>query len=216
MPPFFPDRPKEFIECVSHIRLLSWLLLGSLTHNAVCPNASSPCLPIPLDAGSHIADHLIVILIGFPEQSKVSDFCRFRLSALELLMETLISQLVSSEKWRRYSSPSCGCWESDSVLMPCLELFKFPGCPFLPRNCFLAYFYGDKLWSQGRIGFSGIFVTKQYREITGYKYNKNSVLSFLNQGCSGGGGMGCMPHLILCALSFQLRFLRTHELTAWN
>lgn len=28
-------------------------------------------MPIPLDAGSHIADHLIVILIGFPEQSKV-------------------------------------------------------------------------------------------------------------------------------------------------
>ena len=73
---FLSDRPKEFIECVSHIRLLSWLLLGSLTHNAVCPNASSPCLPIPLDAGSHIADHLIVILIGFPEQSKVSDFSK--------------------------------------------------------------------------------------------------------------------------------------------
>lgn len=28
-------------------------------------------MPIPLDAGSHIADHLIVIVIGFPEQSKV-------------------------------------------------------------------------------------------------------------------------------------------------
>lgn len=28
-------------------------------------------MPIPLEAGSHIADHLIVILIGFPEQSKV-------------------------------------------------------------------------------------------------------------------------------------------------
>lgn len=28
-------------------------------------------MPIPLDAGSQIADHLIVILIGFPEQSKV-------------------------------------------------------------------------------------------------------------------------------------------------
>lgn len=75
---FLPNRPKEFIECVSHIRLLSWLLLGALTHNAVCPNASSPCLPIPLDAGSHIADHLIVILIGFPEQSKVSDFCKIK------------------------------------------------------------------------------------------------------------------------------------------
>ncbi|OXB68019.1 hypothetical protein ASZ78_014704 [Callipepla squamata] len=62
--------PKEFIECVSHIRLLSWLLLGSLTHNVVCPNSPSSCMPIPLDAGSQIADHLIVILIGFPEQSK--------------------------------------------------------------------------------------------------------------------------------------------------
>ncbi|KAL7992646.1 hypothetical protein Chor_016902 [Crotalus horridus] len=46
--------PKEFIECVSHIRLLSWLLLGSLTHNVVCPNSPSTCMPIPLDAGSHL------------------------------------------------------------------------------------------------------------------------------------------------------------------
>ncbi|XP_018085936.2 protein unc-79 homolog isoform X1 [Xenopus laevis] len=64
--------PKEFIECVSHIRLLSWLLLGSLTHGVVCVNSPAPCMPIPLDAGSHVADHLIVILIGFPEQSKTS------------------------------------------------------------------------------------------------------------------------------------------------
>lgn len=63
-------RPKEFIECVSHIRQLSWLLLGSLTHCALHQGSTS-CMPIPLDAGSHIADHLIVILIGFPEQSKV-------------------------------------------------------------------------------------------------------------------------------------------------
>ncbi|XP_052352796.1 protein unc-79 homolog isoform X4 [Oncorhynchus keta] len=63
--------PKEFIECVSHIRQLSWLLLGSLTHYALHQGSTS-CMPIPLDAGSHIADHLIVILIGFPEQSKTS------------------------------------------------------------------------------------------------------------------------------------------------
>lgn len=66
----FLFRPKEFIECVSHIRQLSWLLLGSLTHCALHQGSTS-CMPIPLDAGSHIADHLIVILIGFPEQSKV-------------------------------------------------------------------------------------------------------------------------------------------------
>ncbi|XP_052009024.1 protein unc-79 homolog [Xyrauchen texanus] len=63
--------PKEFIECVSHIRQLSWLLLGSLTHSTL-HQGSTCCMPIPLDAGSHIADHLIVILIGFPEQSKTS------------------------------------------------------------------------------------------------------------------------------------------------
>ncbi|XP_018583101.2 protein unc-79 homolog isoform X4 [Scleropages formosus] len=63
--------PKEFIECVSHIRQLSWLLLGSLTHGALHQGSTS-CMPIPLDAGSQIADHLIVILIGFPEQSKTS------------------------------------------------------------------------------------------------------------------------------------------------
>ncbi|XP_077477247.1 protein unc-79 homolog isoform X3 [Stigmatopora argus] len=63
--------PKEFIECVSHVRQLSWLLLGSLTHCALHQGSTS-CMPIPLDAGSHIADHLIVILIGFPEQSKTS------------------------------------------------------------------------------------------------------------------------------------------------
>ncbi|KAG7277879.1 LOW QUALITY PROTEIN: hypothetical protein CRUP_036279, partial [Coryphaenoides rupestris] len=63
--------PKEFIECVSHIRQLSWLLLGSLTHCALY-QGSTACMPIPLDAGSHIADHLIIILIGFPEQSKTS------------------------------------------------------------------------------------------------------------------------------------------------
>lgn len=55
---------------MSHIRQLSWLLLGSLTHCALHQGSTS-CMPIPLDAGSQIADHLIVILIGFPEQSKV-------------------------------------------------------------------------------------------------------------------------------------------------
>uniref|UniRef100_A0A8C0KMV7 Unc-79 homolog, NALCN channel complex subunit n=1 Tax=Canis lupus dingo TaxID=286419 RepID=A0A8C0KMV7_CANLU len=88
--------PKEFIECVSRIRLLSWLLLGSLTHNAVCPNASSPCLPIPLDAGSHIADHLIVILIGFPEQSKTS----------VLHMCSLFHAFIFAQLWTVYCEQS--------------------------------------------------------------------------------------------------------------
>ena len=69
-------RPKEFIDCIAHIRLLSWLLLGSLTHAAVCPQTANVshilCHPIPLDASVHIADHVQVILAGFAEQSKAS------------------------------------------------------------------------------------------------------------------------------------------------
>ena len=61
---FLPSRPKEFIDCIAHVRLLSWLLLGSLTHAAVCPINSSLtgiiCHPIPLEAGNHIADHVQV------------------------------------------------------------------------------------------------------------------------------------------------------------
>ncbi|KAG0432726.1 hypothetical protein HPB47_020594, partial [Ixodes persulcatus] len=65
--------PKEFIDCVAHIRLLSWLLVGALMHSALLSNtASLVCQPIPLEANSHIADHIQVILAGFAEQSKAS------------------------------------------------------------------------------------------------------------------------------------------------
>ena len=84
--------PKEFLDCVSHIRLLSWLLLGAMSHTMMAAQKDSgpPCQPIPLEASCHIADHievrlsdpsssipsnvplLQVILAGFAEQSKTS------------------------------------------------------------------------------------------------------------------------------------------------
>ena len=64
--------PREFIECVVHIRLLSWLLLGSLTHTAITRGSSHiECLPLALDSSALIADHIMVIMTGFAEQSKV-------------------------------------------------------------------------------------------------------------------------------------------------
>ncbi|TRY55538.1 hypothetical protein DNTS_003662, partial [Danionella cerebrum] len=81
--------PKEFIECVSRVRQLSWLLLGSLTHSALLQGS---CLPVPLDAGAHIADHLIVILVGFPEQSKTS----------VLHMCSLFHVFIFSQLWTIY------------------------------------------------------------------------------------------------------------------
>lgn len=66
-------RPKEFTDCIGHIRTLSWLLIGSLTHTAMTEGAAPvSCLPIPLDASSYIAEHVLVIMTGFDERSKVS------------------------------------------------------------------------------------------------------------------------------------------------
>ncbi|XP_037956514.1 protein unc-79 homolog isoform X2 [Teleopsis dalmanni] len=88
--------PKEFTECVGHMRLLSWLLLGSLTHMALTQRPlglhSAPTIPavpttvhyqhqhhgapmsqpVPQEASCHIADHIQVIFAGFAEQSKTS------------------------------------------------------------------------------------------------------------------------------------------------
>ena len=71
-PCHFLHRPREFIDCVDHMRLLSWLLLGSLTHTAITKSAGPiVCQPFPLEASGHIADHIMVIMTGFAEQSKV-------------------------------------------------------------------------------------------------------------------------------------------------
>ncbi|XP_055852716.1 protein unc-79 homolog isoform X5 [Episyrphus balteatus] len=84
--------PKEFTECVGHMRLLSWLLLGSLTHSALAQRkcgvigqhgaavhhfqmqhpGQAMTQPVPQEASCHIADHIQVIFAGFAEQSKTS------------------------------------------------------------------------------------------------------------------------------------------------
>ncbi|XP_056646981.1 protein unc-79 homolog isoform X3 [Diorhabda sublineata] len=66
--------PREFIECIGHIRLLSWLLLGSLTHTALQGNNNCQISsqPIPQEASCQIADHIQIIMAGFAEQPKAS------------------------------------------------------------------------------------------------------------------------------------------------
>ncbi|KAL5284179.1 UNC79 family protein [Megaselia abdita] len=78
---------KEFTECVGHIRILSWLLVGCLTHLAVSqrkinkighhrdstnPSNAQVCQPVPQEASCHIADHIQNIFAGFKDQSKAS------------------------------------------------------------------------------------------------------------------------------------------------
>ncbi|XP_013379281.1 protein unc-79 homolog [Lingula anatina] len=85
--------PKEFIDCITHIRLLSWLLLGSLTHTAIT-QCSGPiiCQPIPLEASQYIADHILVIMTGFAEQSKAS----------VLHMSSLFHAFILCQLWTMY------------------------------------------------------------------------------------------------------------------
>lgn len=83
--------PKEFTECIGHMRLLSWLLLGALTHSALMSkkagniglhgaavhyhiqnNGHTFAQPVQQEASCHIADHIQIIFAGFVEQSKMA------------------------------------------------------------------------------------------------------------------------------------------------
>lgn len=70
---------RDFIDCIGHIRLLSWLLLGSLTHTAMnggqhqhMAGYIQHAQPIPQESSCQVADHIQLILAGFAEQPKAS------------------------------------------------------------------------------------------------------------------------------------------------
>ena len=101
-------RPKEFLDCVAHIRVLSWLLLGSLTHTAIYgTNASTNCIPIPLEASCHVADHVHVIMTGFAEQSNASVLHMSSLFHAFILCQ--VSHFLIPSNFNRISQLSLTC-----------------------------------------------------------------------------------------------------------
>lgn len=92
--------PKEFVECISHVRLLSWLLLGSLTHTAMVGSGptQTPSQPIPHEASCQISDHIQIILAGFSEQPKAS----------VLHMSSLFHTFILCQLWTIYLEQSLG------------------------------------------------------------------------------------------------------------
>ncbi|KAL3290395.1 hypothetical protein HHI36_023736 [Cryptolaemus montrouzieri] len=88
--------PREFIECIAHIRLLSWILLGSLTHTALQGSGITMSQPIPQEASCQLADHIQVIMIGFAEQPKASI----------LHMSSLFHTFVLCQLWTVYLEQS--------------------------------------------------------------------------------------------------------------
>ncbi|CAH2007924.1 unnamed protein product [Acanthoscelides obtectus] len=86
--------PREFIECIGHVRLLSWLLLGSLTHTALYGVNHGQILsqPIPQEASCQIADHIQITMLGFAEQPKASI----------LHMSSLFHAFILCQLWTMY------------------------------------------------------------------------------------------------------------------
>ncbi|XP_034177759.2 UNC-79 domain-containing protein [Osmia lignaria lignaria] len=92
---------REYVDCIGHIRLLSWLLLGSLTHTAMFASSNNthshgPSIPtaqpIPQEVSCHVADHVQFIFSGFPEQSKAS----------VLHMSSLFHAFILCQLWTMY------------------------------------------------------------------------------------------------------------------
>ena len=97
--PSVQNGPREFLDSVAHVRILSWLLLSSLQHSALLHNTSqfSLCQPIPLEANVHIAEHIQVILAGFAEQSKAS----------VIHMSSLFYAFILCQLWTMYCENIC-------------------------------------------------------------------------------------------------------------
>ncbi|XP_075261500.1 protein unc-79 homolog isoform X3 [Convolutriloba macropyga] len=103
--------PKEFIECVGYVRMLSWLLLGSLTSfrlTSSFPSSSAnyrsaqqagpqptvlKALP-PAECNNHIAEYILVLLTGFMEHNSAKSSI--------LTMSALFHAFICCQLWTVY------------------------------------------------------------------------------------------------------------------
>ncbi|CAF4985918.1 unnamed protein product, partial [Rotaria sp. Silwood1] len=64
---------KHFVNCIDHIRFLSWLMIGSLKHAAITRNKGRIiCHRISVVASQLIIDYILYIFTSFANQSKTS------------------------------------------------------------------------------------------------------------------------------------------------
>lgn len=68
---FFVFSRVTLHECDTNIRLLSWLLIGSLSHTINFPDAYVKSCPIKMDESTHIAEFVLIILANFADNSQV-------------------------------------------------------------------------------------------------------------------------------------------------
>lgn len=98
------------------MRLLAWLLHGSLSHFVHCQNPHVNCHPVKFEENTHIADYVLIILFSFAEQFKVC----FKTLSLKSLMN-----------FRIFSSDCRGVIQSIVRDLFCVLIVRFTAC----RGC---------------------------------------------------------------------------------
>lgn len=94
------NRRQELLDCVTHMRLLAWLLHGSLSHFVHCQNPHVNCHPVKFEENTHIADYVLIILFSFAEQLKVC-YKSFSLKFLKVSLKSLacLSDCSRGMRW---------------------------------------------------------------------------------------------------------------------
>ncbi|KAK2710261.1 hypothetical protein QYM36_013791, partial [Artemia franciscana] len=106
----FQQGPREYLECLCHIRLISWLLNGALRHLATMQPSkdtlSVSWMPVQLDSSCQLAEHVQAIMAGFAEQSKAS----------VLHMSSLFHAFLLCQLWTVYLEQLGRCGTSENHL----------------------------------------------------------------------------------------------------
>ncbi|KAL7674819.1 hypothetical protein ACOME3_001094 [Neoechinorhynchus agilis] len=111
---YTPPSPVHGVEdyqaCIDHLRFLSWLLAGSLTHTAITKNeAAVISQPIPIDASLPISDRVMYVITEFTDQSKKS----------VAHMSALFHSVVLCQLWTMY----CEQFQADTSALDAIMAF---------------------------------------------------------------------------------------------
>ncbi|XP_063897026.1 protein unc-79 homolog [Helicoverpa armigera] len=113
---------REVCECVTRVRLISWLVMGALcnsrTHQ-LQPHAPHMHQPVPQDATCHITDYIQTIMSSYVEQSKPA----------ALRMSALLHAFVLCQLWTLYLE------QLAAAAPPCSEPHNTTTCILLDFWC---------------------------------------------------------------------------------
>ncbi len=104
------------MDCIDHIRFLSWILIGSLTHSGLTKNKGTVIsYPIPIGCGHYIGEHIFYILNGFAEHSKTS----------AIHMSSLFHSFILCQLWTMYCEQIHVTYDTENDLSALNSIMEF-------------------------------------------------------------------------------------------